>query len=170
MPVTAALTSEEATGLLRGAGLRVTRQRVATLRALAVHRHATADDIVTSLRDELPKGRFQAVYHLVADVLAAGQAARLGLHHAAGRHGLRAPGLASPLAPPGQARRYELERRANHPHAMCTGCGRVEDVPCAVGAAPCLHPSDTHDMDIAVADVLFRGLCRDCRQRSALRR
>ncbi len=148
MPVTAVLTSEEATGLLRGAGLRVTRQRVATLRALAVHRHATVDDIVTSLRDELPKVSFQAVYLVVADLLAAG--------------------LVSRLDRPGQASRYELERRDNHHHVMCTGCGRVEDVPCAVGAAPCLHPSDTHDMDIAVADVLFRGLCRDCRQRSAL--
>lgn len=148
MPVTAVLTSEEATGLLRGAGLRVTRQRVATLRALAVHRHATVDDIVTSLRDELPKVSFQAVYLVVADLLAAGLVSRLDL--------------------PGQASRDELERRDNHHHVMCTGCGRVEDVPCAVGAAPCLHPSDTHDMDIAVADVLFRGLCRDCRQRSAL--
>ena len=77
MPVTAVLTSEEATGLLRGAGLRVTRQRVATLRALAVHRHATVDDIVTSLRDELPKVSFQAVYLVVADLLAAGLVSRL---------------------------------------------------------------------------------------------
>src|SRR5690606_40059380 len=85
MPVTAVLTSEEATGLLRGAGLRVTRQRVATLRALAVHRHATVDDIVTSLRDELPKVSFQAVYLVVADLLAAGLVSRLDLPGQASR-------------------------------------------------------------------------------------
>lgn len=147
MPVTAVLTSEEATGLLRGAGLRVTRQRVATLRALAVHRHATVDDIVTSLRDELPKVSFQAVYLVVGDLVRAGLATRLDL--------------------PGQPSRYEPNRHDNHHHVVCTVCGRLEDVPCAVGEAPCLEPSHAHDMQILVADVLYRGVCRSCRESSA---
>lgn len=147
MSGTSTLSPEEATDLLRGTSLRVTKQRVATLQTLAWHKHATVDEIVTDLKDDLPKISFQAVYLVVADLLAAGLLSRLDL--------------------PGHASRYELNARDNHHHVMCTSCGRVEDVACAVGAAPCLHPVQTHDMDIAVADVLYRGLCRDCRENSA---
>lgn len=147
MPATVTLSPEEATALLRNAGLRVTRQRVAALQSLADHKHATVDQIVTSLEGGLPKVSFQAVYLVVADFLRAGIITRLDL--------------------PGHPSRYELNLRDNHHHVVCTVCGRVEDVACAVGEAPCLHPSQTHDMDIAVADVLYRGVCRACRENPA---
>lgn len=147
MPTTTLLSPEDATALLRSAGMRVTRQRVATLQSLAGHQHATVDQIVTALAGDLPKVSFQAVYLVVADLVAGGIINRLDL--------------------PGQPSRYELNRRDNHHHVVCTSCGRVEDVACAVGAAPCLHPSETHDMDIAIADVLYRGVCRECRENPA---
>lgn len=144
MPTTTTHSPEDATALLRAAGMRVTRQRVATLVSLAQHKHATVDEIVTSLQEALPKVSFQAVYLVVADLVRAGIITRLDL--------------------PGHPSRYELDLRDNHHHVVCTKCGRVEDVACAVGEAPCLHPSETHDMDIVVADVLYRGVCRACRE------
>lgn len=141
------LHAEDATALLRSAGMRVTRQRIATLQSLVEHQHATVDEIVTTLTGDLPKVSFQAVYLVVADLVRAGILNRLDL--------------------PGHPSRYELNRRDNHHHVVCTSCGRVEDVACAVGSAPCLTPSETHDMDIAIADVLYRGICRDCRENPA---
>ncbi len=141
------LTEEEATRRLRDAGLRVTRQRVATLQALDEHPHATVEELVSALTPRLPKVSFQAVYLVVGDLVRAGLATRLDL--------------------PGQPSRYEPNRHDNHHHVVCTVCGRLEDVPCAVGEAPCLEPSHAHDMQILVADVLYRGVCRSCRESSA---
>ena len=45
--------------------------------------------------------------------------------------------------------------------------GQVEDVDCAVGAAPCLSPSDDLGMQLLSADVLYRGICRSCRAAEA---
>lgn len=146
MPTTMTLSPEDATALLRVAGMRVTRQRVATLQSLAGNQHSTVDEIVTSLEGDLPKVSFQAIYLVVADLVGAGLINRLDL--------------------PGHPSRYELNRRDNHHHVLCTSCGRVEDVACAVGEAPCLHPSETHDMEIAIADVLYRGTCRECREQA----
>lgn len=138
------LSPEQAQTLLREAGLRVTRQRVATLTALVERPHATVDEIVAAVQGrDLPQISHQAVYLVVADLVSAGLASRLDL--------------------PGHPSRYEPNRRDNHHHILCTQCGRLEDVACAVGAAPCLHPSQTHGMDVAVADVLYRGVCADCR-------
>lgn len=146
MPTTLGPSPEEAIALLRHVGLRVTRQRTATIQLLARHPHASVDALVRALDAELPKVSFQAVYLVLADLVSAGLVSRLDL--------------------PGQPSRYELERRDNHHHALCSECGRLEDVACAIGRAPCLHPSETHDMQIAVADVLYRGVCRACREQN----
>jgi Fe2+ or Zn2+ uptake regulation protein len=50
----------------------------------------------------------------------------------------------------------------NHHHLVCRSCGAVADVDCAVGAAPCLVPSDTSGFVVDEAEVVFWGLCRDC--------
>ena len=50
----------------------------------------------------------------------------------------------------------------NHHHLVCRSCGVVADVDCAVGAAPCLEPSDAPGFVVDEAEVVFWGLCRDC--------
>ena len=57
---------------------------------------------------------------------------------------------------------YETRTGDNHHHAFCVRCGKVEDVDCAVGSAPCLTPSDFHGMALFSADVLYQGVCTDC--------
>jgi len=128
--------------LLREATLRVTRPRIAVLEAVRNHPHADADTITGVVRDELGGVSKQAVY----DVLAALTDARL----------LRR------IEPSGSPARYEARVGDNHHHVVCRSCGGIEDVDCAVGAAPCLHASDDHGFTIDEAEVIYWGLCPAC--------
>jgi len=73
-----------------------------------------------------------------------------------------AAGLARRIEPAGQPGRYEMRVDDNHHHLVCSTCGRVEDVDCVVGEAPCLEPSSTNGYRIHAAEVTFWGLCADC--------
>jgi Fur family transcriptional regulator, stress-responsive regulator len=132
---------------LRAAGRRVTKQRLAVLGAVERSPHSTADDVVAAVRSELSDITVQSVYVVLAD--------------------LTASGLLRRIEPPHSPARYETRVNDNHHHAICTGCGRIEDVDCAVGHAPCLTPSwspDSSRMTIQIADVVYQGLCNDCRE------
>jgi len=127
---------------LRAAGKRVTRQRLAVLEAATAHPHATADELHHAASGIVENLALPTAHAVVNDLTEAGLLRRLDIPHA--------PSL------------YETELGDNHHHAQCVRCGRLEDVPCAVGHAPCLTPSDSHGMRILVAEVLYRGLCEDC--------
>ena len=133
------------TALLRGAGLRVTQQRLAVLDALARHPHAGTDVLIAAVRELRPVSH-QAVY----DVL----------------HTLGDQGLVRRIQPAGSVARYELRVGDNHHHVVCRSCGAVVDIDCAVGAAPCL---DASDLDVHApgfvmdeAEVTYWGLCAGC--------
>ena len=128
--------------MLRGAALRVTRPRVAVLRAVHTHPHADTDSIIQATRRDLPEVSHQAVY----DVLRA----------------LTDAGLVRRIQPAGSLARYEARIGDNHHHVVCRSCGDVEDVDCAVGEAPCLGPSDHQGFSIDEAEVVYWGLCPSC--------
>ncbi|WP_105566897.1 Fur family transcriptional regulator [Microbacterium halophytorum] len=132
---------------LRRAGLRVTAQRVAVLESLAAHPHAAVDALHADVLERIPGIALQTVHGVVNDLTAAGIAQRVSL-----------PGAPSAL--------YEIAARDNHHHIQCVECGRVEDVPCAVGEAPCLQPSHGHGMRVIEATVTFRAICSDCERNS----
>ncbi len=125
-------------------GLRVTRQRLAVLRFLETTPHSSADTVASGVRDELPEVSMQSVYNVLNDLTALGMLRR--------------------FTPPGSAALHETRVDDNHHHAVCMTCGRIEDVECAVGHAPCLSPSDTHGMNIQIADVVYQGVCASCRE------
>lgn len=133
------------TKALHDAGLRVTQQRLAVLDELRRAPHAEADELVRRLRPRLGAVSAQTVYGVVAALEEAGLVRRIDL--------------------PGHAWRYETRVADNHHHLVCRACGRVQDVDCVVGAAPCLAPSDTHGFTIEAADVVFSGLCAACAAR-----
>ena len=128
---------------LRDAGLRVTRPRLAVLDALAGHPHADADTLVTVARRVHPTLSPQAVYGVLKALVAVGLARR--------------------VEPAGAPALYEVRVGDNHHHLVCRSCGTVADVDCTVGAAPCLSPSDTAGFVVDEAEVVFWGLCPDCR-------
>lgn len=136
-------TEEE---MLRAAGLRVTRPRLAVLLALRERPHADTTAVLAGVRTHLPSVSHQAVY----DCLGA----------------LTDAGLLRRIQPAGSVARYELRVGDNHHHVVCRTCGAVEDVDCAVGGAPCLDPSADHGFVIDEAEVIYWGRCPACSAQS----
>ncbi len=134
--------------LLRAAGLRVTRPRLAVLQALAAHPHAGADTVLGVVRRDLGGVSTQAVYD-VLNVFAE-------------------RGVARRIQPAGSVARYELRSGDNHHHVVCRRCGTVADVDCAIGEAPCLDPSATHGFVIDEAEVTYWGTCPQCLENQCL--
>jgi Fe2+ or Zn2+ uptake regulation protein len=128
--------------MLRGAGLRVTRPRVAVLTAVHAHPHADTDSIIGAVREDVPEVSHQAVYDSLRVLTAAGLVRR--------------------IQPSGSVARYEARVGDNHHHVVCRSCGVVEDVDCAVGEAPCLIASDDRGYTIDEAEVIYWGLCSGC--------
>ena len=128
--------------MLRDAGLRVTRPRLAVLAQVGAHPHADTAAIVEATRADLGKVSVQAVY----DVLQA----------------LTENGLIRRIEPPGSVARYETRVGDNHHHVVCRSCGAIADVACAVGSAPCLEASESHGFEIDEAEVIYRGRCPEC--------
>jgi Fe2+ or Zn2+ uptake regulation protein len=128
--------------MLREAALRVTRPRVAVLHAVYGHPHADTESIIGLVRENLGEVSHQAIY----DVLRA----------------LTAVGLVRRIEPAGSVARYESRVGDNHHHVVCRSCGAIDDVPCAVGAAPCLSASDDYGFAIDEAEVIYWGQCPRC--------
>jgi Fur family ferric uptake transcriptional regulator len=138
------LSDAELGDRLRHAGLRSTGPRRAVVAVLGRRGHWSAAEVFAEVAKELNGTSLQAVYGILSALSEAGLLRKIEL--------------------PGSPALYELRVEDNHHHLVCVRCGEVKDVPCAVGAAPCLTASDDHGYDIVAADVTFRGVCPDCRR------
>jgi Fur family transcriptional regulator, stress-responsive regulator len=136
--------------LLRRHGIQVTAQRLAVLRAVASEPHITADAVAEAVRGEIGAISLQSVYDA------------LGV--------LVTEGLVRRIQPAGSAARFEDRVGDNHHHLICRGCGRVVDVDCAVGKAPCLTAHDDNGYQIDEAEVAYWGRCPDCQGKSKVAR
>lgn len=134
--------SRDPATLLREHGLRVTAQRLAILRAVAAEPHATADALAESVRAEVGSISLQAVYDSLAALISAGLIRR--------------------IQPAGSPALFEARVGDNHHHAVCRSCGRVTDVDCALGAAPCLTPEGASGFQVDTAEVIYWGICLEC--------
>src|SRR5688500_19775803 len=92
------------------------------MRAVAAQPHVTADAVAGIVRAEIGAISLQSVYDA------------LGL--------LVSEGLVRRIQPAGSPTRYEDRVGDNHHHLICRICGRVVDIDCAVGSAPCLTATD----------------------------
>ena len=130
---------------LRQHDLPVTAQRLAVLRAVSRHPHATADDLAESVRAELGSISRQSVYNVL--------------------NVLTDKGIIRRIQPADSAALYEDRIGDNHHHLVCRACGRTEDVCCAVGEAPCLKAHSHHGFKIDEAEVIYWGTCPACQQK-----
>jgi Fur family ferric uptake transcriptional regulator len=130
------------TALLRQRGLQITAQRLAVFRAVTSQPHITADAIAEFVRAEIGAISLQSVYDA------------LGV--------LVAEGLLRRIQPAGSSARFETRVGDNHHHLICRTCGRMVDVDCAVGAAPCLTALDDNGYEIDEAEVVYWGRCPVC--------
>lgn len=137
------MNAEQYAQALREAGLRVTAPRIATLGVVSENPHADADTVWEAVRSRLGSVSRQAVYDVLRALTEASLLRRVHLD--------------------GRGARFELQLHDNHHHMVCRSCGRFEDVPCVTGSAPCLYPDDTGEFTVEVAEVLYRGLCDECR-------
>jgi Fur family ferric uptake transcriptional regulator len=128
--------------LLRQHGIQVTAQRLAVLRAVSGQPHITADVVAEVVRGEIGAISLQSVYDA------------LGV--------LVTQGLIRRIQPAGSPARFENRINDNHHHLICRVCGRVVDVDCAVGSAPCLTAADEKGYEIDEAEVAYWGRCPDC--------
>lgn len=128
--------------LLRERGIHVTAQRIAVLKAVGSQPHITADSVAEIVRHEIGAISLQSVYDT------------LGV--------LVTEGLIRRIQPAGSPARFEDRVGDNHHHLICRICGRVVDVECAIGSAPCLRASDHQGYEIDEAEVAYWGRCPEC--------
>jgi len=132
---------------LRERGLRVTRPRIAVLEALVSGGHLDVEQVRARAIADAGSVSVQTVYDVLATLCEAHLVRR--------------------LEPAGSPALFELQVGDDHHHLVCRSCGRIEDVDCAVGSAPCLTPSaqaHLHGFDIDEAEVTWWGTCPACKQ------
>lgn len=128
--------------VLRDAGLRVTRPRLAVLDAVHALPHADTEALIGAARSRVEGVSHQAVY----DVLRV----------------LTDTGLVRRIQPQGSVARYEARVHDNHHHLVCRVCGDISDVDCATQQAPCLLPPSADGFVVDEAEVIYWGRCRSC--------
>ena len=134
--------TDDTIDVLRQHGLQVTAQRVAVLRAVSAGPHSSANDIAEVVRAEIGTISRQSVHDTLS----------LLTDHE----------LLRRIQPAGSPARYETRVGDNHHHLVCRVCGRVVDVDCAVGEAPCLAASDHSGYEIDEAEIAYWGRCPQC--------
>lgn len=131
--------------LLHKANLRLTSPRLAVLEVLEHEgKHQDAEFIISAARQRLGSLSRQAVYDNLNALVAAGIIRR--------------------IEPAGRPALYETRVGDNHHHLICRRCHATVDIDCAMGAAPCLQPSDHHGFVIDEAEVVYWGICPSCQQ------
>jgi Fur family ferric uptake transcriptional regulator len=130
------------TQLLRDRGIQITAQRLAVFRAVSRQPHVSADEVAEVVRAEIGAISIQSVYDALAVLVS--------------------EGLIRRIQPAGSPARFEDRVGDNHHHLICRICGRVVDVDCATGSAPCLEAADGQGYEIDEAEVAYWGRCPDC--------
>ena len=136
--------SDDLVGLLHSRGQRSTPQRNVILRELRRRsHHATADEIRTAVRDELPGVSTPTVYATLELLVELGLARRIDT------------GLGAAL--------YD-GRTEPHQHLVCRRCGRVDDLDVELHTAPLLRAAGAAGFRAEGAELVISGLCAAVRR------
>jgi Fe2+ or Zn2+ uptake regulation protein len=129
---------------LRGAGLRVTPQRLAVLDALsdAAGHHLSADDVWQRLSAASSSMDRSTAYRVLADLADVGLLTQVRFED----------GVA----------RFEMQAVAHH-HAVCIHCGSTHDVPIELVRPLSAALARRIGFRVSLEEpLLVRGTCRDC--------
>lgn len=131
--------------LLKKSSLRLTAPRQAVLEVVEHEgKHRDAEFIALAARERLGSLSRQAVYDNLNALVAAGILRR--------------------IEPAGRPALYETRVGDNHHHLICRRCFATVDIDCAVGASPCLSPSEDHGFVVDEAEVVYWGVCPACQR------
>jgi Fur family transcriptional regulator, stress-responsive regulator len=129
-------------GLLHARGQRATPQRLVILRELRRRgRHATAEEIGQSVRDELPGTSMPTVYAALDLLVELGLVRRIDT--GAG------PALYDAGTEP-------------HQHTVCRRCGRVDDLDFELDADALRRASGDVGFTAQSIEIIIAGVCPDC--------
>ncbi len=125
---------------------RNTIQRSLVLEAVnQLHCHASADEVYEAIIQEHPTISKATVYRNLNLLAETGEIRRLEI--------------------PGSADRYD-HRTHNHCHVKCDVCKRVFDVDMDYVSGLESGIRDRHGFDFTGYDILFHGICPECKQAS----
>ena len=127
----------------RAAGLKVTHQRTAIYGVLAAtESHPSPEEVYESVRPDLPSISLATVYKVLDLFQRHGFLRRVSTEH--------------------QVARYDANMGTHH-HLVCDGCGRIQDVSVSLPGGS-LESEAGADFSVSHYDIIFHGLCRDCRK------
>lgn len=131
----------ELVGRLRGAGLRVTPQRLALHRLISARpRHVTAEALLREAATELPGLALPTVYSTLELFSELGVVRRVA-----------APGAA----------RYDTDP-SPHDHFTCVRCGQLYDLDTSAGRAAARRAAEGAGHAVESASVVVSGVCASC--------
>ncbi len=136
-------TPAELSRLFRAHGRKVTAQRQCIFRALqGDDGHPTAEQVHTIVRDEMETISRKTVYQTLHDLAELGEIVALDVGTG--------------------ALRFDPNVERPHHHLVCRSCGKIRDlfVDLPIGELPA---SLMQGYDVERREVVFRGLCGDCR-------
>ena len=128
--------------MLKSHGLSLTAVRMAVLDVLHDTPHSEASHIFEQVRAKVQAASLQAVYNNLNTLV---------------EHG-----IVREIKPKGRPSLYETRIGDNHHHLVCRKCEMIMDVDCK-DVAPCLTPKHDHGFVIDEAEVIFWGLCPNCK-------
>ncbi|MGA2519870.1 MAG: transcriptional repressor [Acidimicrobiales bacterium] len=133
---------DELTALFRAQGRKVTAQRQCIFRVLHGDvRHPTAETIHAAARAEIETISLKTVYQTLHELTAMGEIAALDLGTG--------------------TTRFDPNVDGAHHHLVCRRCGKVRDLHADFSALQ-VPPGAEEGFEVGGAEVVFRGVCRDC--------
>ena len=136
---------EELTELFRARGRKVTAQRQCIFRVLQGDvTHPTAESVYAAARAEMPTMSLKTVYQTLHELAALGEVAALDLGTGTTRFDPNVDGV--------------------HHHLVCRSCGKVRDLHADFSRVT-VPPGSHEGFEVGQAEVVFRGLCGECRRR-----
>jgi Fur family transcriptional regulator, stress-responsive regulator len=132
---------------LRDRGWRITPQRRAVAQALAgEHVHLTPDEVHAAAKRIVPELSLATVYNTLNELVGMGEVSEIRL----------ADGSA----------RYDPKIGPDHHHLVCESCGLILDVEPRGVEGLSLPPAQRYGMKVERVEVVFRGQCSACAERS----
>ncbi|MGH9088551.1 MAG: Fur family transcriptional regulator [Acidimicrobiales bacterium] len=138
---------EELTELFRSSGRKVTAQRQCIFRALrGDESHPSAEQLYDRVRAEIETISLRTVYQTLYELAELGEVAALDL----------GTGMA----------RFDPNVDGDHHHLVCRECGKVRDLYLDFDGLE-VPPGAAQGYEVRTAEVVFRGLCDECREAAA---
>ena len=132
---------------LQAQGWRITPQRRAVIEALAgEHVHMSAEQVHAAARRVVPEVSLATVYNTLNELVGMGEISEIHL----------ADGTA----------RYDPKTGPDHHHLLCDNCGLTFDVEPLGVEGLSLPRAQRYGMTVETVEVVFRGRCSNCAERS----